>query len=396
MKEVFSMLELQGKYNTAKVFTDNIDNETISQIITLLNQNFISSSQIRIMPDCHAGVGCVIGTTMTLQDKVVPNLVGVDIGCQVSAIHLEETDVDLVKLDKIINDQVPAGFNIHSEAKAFSNIQNIIAPIDIELAYKSLGTLGGGNHFIELNKAEDGSLWLVVHTGSRHLGLEIAKYYQELAYKNLNKTDIKPIIEQLKAEGRQKDIEKTILELKAQEPHIPKDLCYVTGQAFEDYLHDMNLVQEHATINHKTIVNLIISAMGWHIKEEIHTMHNYIDIKNKILRKGAVSAQKGERLIIPMNMRDGSLICVGKGNPDWNYSAPHGAGRILSRGQAKDKITLKEFQDTMKDIYTTSVGVSTIDEAPMAYKPVEEIMENIQDAVIIEQVIKPIYNFKAH
>lgn len=362
------MLELNGKYNTAKVFTDNIDNETISQVIELLNQDYIKDAKIRIMPDCHAGTGCVIGTTMTISDKVCPNLVGVDIGCGMLAVRIAEKDVDLPKLD--------------------------------DVAYCSIGSLGGGNHFIELDKDDDGNLWLVIHTGSRHLGLEVAKYYQELAYKQLKDLDvgdkIKAVIADLKAKGREKEIEKTINALKMHEPHIPKSLCYVSGQAFKDYIHDMEIVQKHAELNRKYIADTIIEKMGWHICEEFQTIHNYIDTKNLILRKGSVSARDGEKLIIPINMRDGSLICVGKGNPDWNYSAPHGAGRILSRSEAKDAVGIDEFRESMKGIYSSSVMESTIDESPMVYKPMEEIMENIKDTVDIVKVIKPVYNFKAH
>lgn len=394
------MLELQGKYNKAKVFTDNIDNETISQVIQLLNQPYIADSQIRIMPDTHAGAGCVIGTTMTLTDKVCPNLVGVDIGCSVSAFQLEETDVNLQKLDEIINQYVPSGFNIHERAIATSPIKDMIAPINVDQALKSLGTLGGGNHFLEVDRDEQGHLWLVVHTGSRHLGIEVCKHYQNLAYKQHKSHDIQKKIQQtiakLKSEGKKRDIENAIKILKMQEPNIPKDLCYVTGQDFKNYLHDMKLTQEHARINHQTIANIIVSKMNWHIVDEIHTMHNYIDTENKILRKGAVSAQARERLIIPINMRDGSLICIGKGNPDWNYSAPHGAGRIMSRSEAKDLVDMEEFTDSMKGIYSTSVVESTKDESPFAYKPMQEIMDNVQDTVEIQSVIKPIYNFKAH
>lgn len=394
------MMELNGKHNIAKVFTDNIDNETISQVIQLLNQEFVSNSQIRIMPDCHAGAGCVIGTTMTLSDKVCPNLVGVDIGCSVSAIQLEETDVDLEYLDKIINTYVPAGFNTHDRAISKSHADKILAPVNVDLAFKSLGTLGGGNHFIELDKDKNGNLWLVIHTGSRHLGLEVAKYYQDIGYKKIKNSDIKAKIDatiaDLKSQGKERDIENTIKILKMQEPHIPKDLCYITGEDFENYIHDMHLTQEHAKINHKTIASTIIKHMKWHVKDEIHTMHNYIDMNNMILRKGSVSAEQNERLIIPMNMRDGSLICIGKGNPDWNYSAPHGAGRILSRGKAKELIQMNDFKETMNGIYSTSIQESTIDEAPMVYKPIKEIMNNIQDTVDIVDVIKPIYNFKAH
>lgn len=395
------MLELKGKYNTAKVFTDNVDNETISQVIELLNQDYIKDAKIRIMPDCHAGTGCVIGTTMTISDKVCPNLVGVDIGCGMLAVRIAEKDVDLPKLDNVINTYVPAGFNVNDEPLGnFSHLNDLVAPANISLAYCSIGRLGGGNHFIELDKDDDGNLWLVIHTGSRHLGLEVAKYYQELAYKQLKDLDvgdkIKAVSADLKAKGREKEIEKTINALKMHEPHIPKSLCYVSGQAFKDYIHDMEIVQKHAELNRKYIADAIIEKMGWHICEEFQTIHNYIDTKNLILRKGSVSARDGEKLIIPINMRDGSLICVGKGNPDWNYSAPHGAGRILSRSEAKDAVGIDEFRESMKGIYSSSVMESTIDESPMVYKPMEEIMENIKDTVDIVKVIKPVYNFKAH
>ena len=395
------MFELNGKYNTAKVFTDNVDQETISQVIELLNQDYAEDAKIRIMPDCHAGAGCVIGTTMTITDKVCPNLVGVDIGCGMLAVRIAEKDVDLPKLDDVINTYVPAGFNVNDEPLGkFSHLNDLVAPADVSLAYRSIGSLGGGNHFLELDKDDDGNLWLVIHTGSRHLGLEIAKHYQELAYKQLKDTDIggkiRTVIADLKAKGREKEIEKTIQMLKMQEPHVPKLLCYVSGQAFNDYIHDMEIVQKHAEINRKYIANTIIKKMCWHVCEEVQTVHNYIDTKNMILRKGSVSAQDGEKLIIPMNMRDGSLICIGKGNSDWNYSAPHGAGRILSRSEAKDAVGLDEFRESMKGIYSSSVMESTIDESPMVYKPMDEIMENIKDTVSIVKVIKPIYNFKAH
>lgn len=398
------MLELKGKYNTAKVFTDNVDNETISQVIELLNQDYINDAKIRIMPDCHAGAGCVIGTTMTISDKVCPNLVGVDIGCGMLAVRIAEKDVDLPKLDDVINTYVPAGFNVNDEPLGnFNHLNDLVAPANLPLAYRSIGSLGGGNHFIEfieLDRDDDGDLWLVIHTGSRHLGLEVAKHYQELAYKQLKDTDvggkIKAVIADLKAKGREKEIEKTIKVLKMQEPHIPKSLCYVSGQAFKDYIHDMEVVQKHAELNRKYIADTVIEKMGWHVCEEFQTIHNYIDTKNMILRKGSVSAQDGEKLIIPINMRDGSLVCVGKGNPDWNYSAPHGAGRILSRSEAKDAVGIDEFRESMKGIYSSSVMESTIDESPMVYKPMEEIMENIKDTVDIVKVIKPVYNFKAH
>lgn len=395
------MLELTGKYNTAKVFTDNIDATTISQIINLLNQPFVADSKIRIMSDCHAGAGCVIGTTMTIQDKIVPNLVGVDIGCGMLATKLEETEIDLKQLDETINRYVPSGFNVHDTAKFKSKADKIIAPINIALAFRSLGTLGGGNHFIELDRDDAGALWLVIHTGSRHLGLEVAHHYQELGYKNLKQGCVrdksKAIIESLKAQGREKEIQKALTALhKNTEPKIPKDLCYVNGSTMDAYLHDMYYTQNHAKLNRKAIADIILDKMGLHMTDSIETIHNYIDIEHKILRKGSVSACTGERLIIPINMRDGSLLCTGHGNPDWNNSAPHGAGRILSRREAKDKISFKDFEESMKGIYSTSVVESTIDESPMAYKPLDEIMKNIEDTVDIDTVIKPIYNFKAH
>lgn len=395
------MLELTGKYNTAKVFTDNIDATTISQIINLLNQPFVADSKIRIMPDCHVGAGCVIGTTMTIQDKIVPNLVGVDIGCGMLATKLEETEIDLKQLDETINRYVPSGFNVHDTAKFKSKADKIIAPIDIALAFRSLGTLGGGNHFIELDRDDAGALWLVIHTGSRHLGLEVAHHYQELGYKNLKqgyvREESKAIIESLKAQGKEKEIQKTLTALhKNTEPKIPKDLCYVDGSTMDEYLHDMYYTQNHAKLNRKAIADIILDKMGLHMTDSIETIHNYIDIEHKILRKGSVSACAGERLIIPINMRDGSLLCTGHGNPDWNNSAPHGAGRILSRSEAKDKILFKDFEESMKGIYSTSVVESTIDESPMAYKPLNEIIRNIKDTVNIDTVIKPIYNFKAH
>lgn len=394
------MIELRGKANMAKVFTDYVDSETIGQIITLLNQDFVASSKIRIMPDCHAGAGCVIGTTMTLHDKVVPNLVGVDIGCGMYALKISETEIDLEKLDSIISNYVPCGFQIRDEAIVTSNIARIKAPIDRSNAYRSLGTLGGGNHFIEVDRDSSGNLWLVIHTGSRHLGLEVCKHYQNLGSKKLSAGDtprqIAATIAKLKAAGQQGKIENTIQAMKRTTASIPKDLCYVEGEDFSNYIHDMELTQEYAAINRETIARVIVGHMDLEVVDAFQTIHNYIDKHNMILRKGAVSAQSGERLIIPMNMRDGSLICVGKGNPDWNYSAPHGAGRLVSRSQARSVVSLDEFTTTMQGIYSSSVVASTLDEAPQVYKPMEEIVKNVEDTVDIVEVIKPIYNFKAH
>lgn len=394
------MIELRGKYNNAKVFTDTFDSETGSQLINLLSQEFVKGSQIRIMPDTHAGAGCVIGTTMTIKDKVCPNLVGGDIGCSVSACRLKEKDIDLEKLDNVIRTYVPSGFNIHERAIAKSNADKILAPVDVDKAFKSLGTLGGGNHFLEVDRDKNGYLWLVIHTGSRHLELEVANYYQNLAYKKLQNGNVKDEIRQLvakyKSEGRTREIESAIKDLYKNKPKIIKDLAYVEGNDFNNYIHDMKLTQEHAKINHRIIAETIVNNMDFHIKEVIHTTHNYIDTDNMILRKGAVAANFLEPLIIPMNMRDGSLICVGKSNPDWNYSAPHGAGRIMSRGQAKENVKMEDFKESMEGIFSTCVKESTLDESPMAYKPMDEIIRNIKDTVEIVDVIKPIYNFKAN
>ena len=396
------MFELHGKYNTCKIFTDNCDNETISQVTELLNQASVKNSKIRIMPDTHAGKGCVIGTTMTLTDKVIPNLVGVDIGCGMYALKLEETEIDYAKLDEVIRQYVPSGFNIHERSINCDfepYLKEIIAPIDINRAMKSIGTLGGGNHFIEVDRGNDGHLWLVIHTGSRHLGTEVCKHYQDLAYNTIRNNGIKEKIDatiaKLKAEGKQHEIENTIKIIKMQAGPVPKDLCYVEGENFDHYIHDMKITQKFAVTNRKTIAGMIIKHMDLHVIRDFQTIHNYIDMDNMILRKGSVSAELNEELIIPMNMRDGSLICIGKGNSDWNYSAPHGAGRIMSRGKAKETVSLTEFEESMKGIYTTSVTQSTIDESPMVYKPMQEIIDNISDTVDIIDIIKPVYNFKA-
>lgn len=411
------MFELSGKYNTCKIFTDNCDNETISQLTNLLNQESVKGSKIRIMPDTHAGKGCVIGTTMTLQDKVIPNLVGVDIGCGMLAIKLKEKEIDLKLLDEVINKYVPAGFEIHESPVSRSFADKIIAPVDVDKAFKSLSSLGGGNHFLEIDRDSRGNLWLVVHTGSRHLGIEVCEYYQNKAYEKLQESAkggslkqlIDTMISELKTAHREKEISKQIEKIKADyerenNTKVPRELAYLTGQDFDDYIHDMQLTQQHAAINRKCIADTIITKMDLHPvskdccydEDYFDTIHNYIDCDNMILRKGSVSAELGERLIIPMNMRDGSLICIGKGNPDWNYSAPHGAGRIMSRSQAKDRVNLDDFEESMKGIYSTSVCASTIDESPFVYKPMQEIIDNIKDTVEIIDIIKPIYNFKAH
>ena len=383
-----------------KIFAETFEDEAYKQIEKICNYEPYLDSKIRIMPDAHAGKGCVIGTTIKIKDKVTPNLVGVDIGCNMYVAELSGIDPDLAKLDYFIRNNIPSGFNIRHEAiYHFSQLDGLycLDHINKDRALRSIGTLGGGNHFIELNRGRNGNIFLVVHTGCRHLGVEVCKYYQDLAYKELSdkSTDVSSLINRLKSEGREKDIQNELKSLKRES--VDKDLAYLDGVNFEKYLHDMMIVQYFATRNSEQIVLDILSGMKWRDKLEdcFYTRHNYIDVNNMILRKGAVSAKKGERLIIPMNMRDGSLICIGKGNPDWNYSAPHGAGRLMSRAKAKEQITMDSFKDSMNGIYTTSVCESTLDEAPQAYKPMEEIISAISDTVDIVDVIKPIYNFKA-
>lgn len=395
------MIELKGKYNTAKVFTDNVDEKAIGQVIEMLNEGFIVGSNIRIMPDTHAGAGCVIGTTMTIKDKVVPNLVGVDIGCGMTTTILGDLDIDFKELDIFIRNNIPHGFNVYNEEKQFPLLNELKckSKVDMSRALKSIGTLGGGNHFIEVNEDSKGDKYLVIHSGSRYLGLQVAKYYQELAYNKLsdNIEDKEALIQKLKAEGREKEIQKELKKIKPKK--VNKDIAYLEGQYLQDYLHDMDIAQKYADHNRIMMVDDILSYLGllplYLPLDSFSTTHNYIDTKDMMLRKGAISAKAGERVLIPINMRDGSILAEGRGNPDWNYSAPHGAGRLFSRGKAKDTFKLEDYKETMKDIYTTSVSESTLDECPMAYKPIEEIIENTKDAIEIIDILRPLYNFKA-
>ena len=402
------MIELEGKFNTAKVFTDVVDQASISQVIALLNQPFVEGSKIRMMPDIHAGAGCTIGTTMTIKDAIVPNLVGVDIGCGMEVVVLKEKRLELQKLDKVFHERVPTGFEKRKTEHRYARDVDLeklrcAKHVKIAEARLSLGTLGGGNHFGEANKDEEGTIYIVIHSGSRHLGLEVANYYQEEAYKQLKGTDkatleemSRSIIEKYKAEGREKELSGALKELKAgHDTKIPKMLAYCSGYLFDDYLHDMEIVQYFAERNRQAMMDEVVKGMGVHVVDSFTTIHNYIDTAAMILRKGSVSAADGERLIIPINMRDGSLICTGKGNEDWNYSAPHGAGRLMSRSEAKETLTVSQFKKEMEGIYSTTVSKSTLDEAPMAYKSMEDIVSNIGDTVSVEKVIKPIYNFKA-
>lgn len=394
------MIELQGKYNTAKVFADNIEKQAASQIINLLNQEFVYDSRIRIMPDNHAGAGCTIGTTMTITDKVVPNLVGVDIGCGMETAILDDRHIELQKLNKVIHQNIPAGFAIRNKAHSLMDEIDlsrlrVAKQVNLQRAELSLGTLGGGNHFIELNRDDDGILYLVVHSGSRHLGKQVAEYYQKAAARDLaNKyQEASKLIAELNNQGREDELESELKKLEVRK--VDKNLAFCEGPLLEDYLHDMAIVQHYASLNRQAIVWEIVKNMKLTVTEQFTTVHNYIDLDSMILRKGAISAQEGERMLIPLNMRDGSLICIGKGNPDWNFSAPHGAGRLMSRSTAKKSITLTQFEKSMEGIYSSTINKSTIDEAPFAYKPMEEIIDNIGNTVDILKIIKPLYNFKA-
>jgi tRNA-splicing ligase RtcB len=395
------MIEVNGKYNSAKIFTDNVEQTALGQIISLCNQEFVKDSKIRIMPDTHAGAGCTIGTTMTITDKIVPNLVGVDIGCgmEVSFFEVKKDEINFDKLDQVIRKQVPSGFNIrgsiHHYAKQITNLKDVRAPFNFDRAQLSIGTLGGGNHFIEVNETSSGYISVVIHSGSRNLGKQIAEYYQKRAYDELTsvKHEKDELIKKLQKEGRHSEIETMLKSVKSGK--VNKDFAYLQGKGFEDYMHDMKIAQKYAEVSRKAMMAEIISGMGWTEIGGFTTIHNYIDMENMILRKGAISAQSGEIVIIPINMRDGSIIARGKGNADWNFSGPHGAGRLMSRSKAKELVNLDEFKDTMKDIWTTSVNQSTLDESPFAYKPIEEILDNVGESVDIVDIIKPLYNFKA-
>lgn len=412
------MFELYGKFTNAKIFATTVEAEAIAQIQNMINQPVAEDSQIRIMADTHAGAGCTIGTTMTIDDRVCPNLVGVDIGCGMLTVQLKEKadEIDFAALDNAIRRLVPSGKSVHTEirpgatrfcAKNLKCFGRPGAGISEDKAFQSVGTLGGGNHFIEVDKDEDDNAYLVIHTGSRHLGKEVATYYQNLAVSRVFEPNKNPIflarkqamIDKYKASGRQKEIQSTIKALyqdfAKNHPKVQKSLAFLIRDDMWDYIHDVKVVQEFAQDNRAEIARLILMGANLTEVSRFETVHNYIDTEHRILRKGAVSAQKDEILLIPINMRDGSLICRGKGNPDYNFSAPHGAGRLMSRSKAKENLSMDDFKDSMKGIYTTSVSQSTIDESPMAYKPVDEILENIKDTVDILKVIKPVYNFKA-
>ena len=407
-----------------KIFTDNIEQEAIDQINILLEQPAFADCKVRIMPDVHAGAGCVIGFTADLGDKVVPNIVGVDIGCGMFTVELGRidtgindktdssivnyvTDIDYEKLDNVIRTCIPSGRNVHEEINyIFPELKNLRCYNklkNIDWLERSMGTLGGGNHFIEIDEGFEGRNYLVIHTGSRNLGKQVADYYQNLAIESMIGKDKlaseqDKLIAEYKEHGRSSEIQDAIKELRNtwrnKNNDIPKELCYLTGKYRDDYIYDMKICQRFAKQNRLMIALKIMLRMGWCAIDLFETVHNYIDDSNMI-RKGAISAKNGEKVLIPINMRDGCIIGVGKGNEDWNYSAPHGAGRIMSRNKARESISMESFRESMEGIYTTSVCESTIDESPMAYKPMDEIIENIKDTVDISEIIKPVYNFKA-
>lgn len=391
-----------------KIFTNNIELTALNQIYTLVKQPAFSNCKVRIMQDVHAGAGCVIGFTADLGDKVIPNIVGVDIGCGMLTVELGKIDVNFDELDKVIREKIPSGRNVHNNRVVkFDELQDLYCYRelkDTKRLEKSIGTLGGGNHFIEVDTDEDDNKYLIIHSGSRNLGKQVAEYYQKLAIEIMQGKDIllkmqEKIIADYKVQGRKREIEKAIKELHRKFQHnpldIPKELCYLTGKYREQYLHDMEICQQFAVRNRGEIVKVILSAMNWNDIRSFETIHNYIEFGSNMVRKGAISAKENERLLIPINMRDGCIIGIGKGNDDWNQSAPHGAGRIMSRSKARETVSLGDFQQSMKGIYTTSVSMSTLDESPMVYKSLDEILENIKDTIDVIKIIKPIYNFKA-
>ena len=398
------MLEIKGKINTAVCFAKVIEDEAVEQIRRMCDYDLTAGSQIRIMPDVHPGKGCTIGTTMTIKDTAVPNIVGVDIGCGMYTVNLGNTELDLEKLDAAAH-FIPSGMRVWegriekfdlTELRCYRDLK------DTRRLERSLGTLGGGNHFIEVDVASDGTKYLVIHSGSRNLGKQAAELYQRLAIdlskgkeEYLDKREA--LITEYKAAGRRKEIQKALKDLKwkPKESATPEDLCFVYGKYLEDYLHDVEICQRFARRSRELMAEILLDRTGLTGGEAFHTIHNYIDTEEMILRKGAIAAHKGEKVLIPINMRDGSVLAIGRGNPDWNYSAPHGAGRIMSRSAAKEQLDMEEYHREMAGIYTTSVNEDTLDEAPMAYKSLEDIIDVIEESVDVIEVLKPIYNFKA-
>ena len=398
------MFEIKGKVSTALCYANTIEEEAIEQIRRMCDYEFTEESKICIMPDVHAGKGCTIGTTMTVHGKAVPNIVGVDIGCGMYTVNIGRADIDFKKVDEAAH-YIPSGMNVWEGRQERFNLQELACYRSLKntkYLERSLGTLGGGNHFIEIDQAADGTKYLVIHTGSRNLGKQVAELYQHLAVslhsgkeEYFKKRD--EIITTYKAMGRRKEIQAALKELswEKRECLIPDDLCYLYGTYFDDYLHDVEICQQFAKRNREKIAEVLLSRTGVEASDAFHTIHNYIDTENMILRKGAISAYKDEKILIPINMRDGSVLAMGKGNPDWNYSAPHGAGRLMSRTKAKESLSMEEYKNVMEGIYTTSVNEATLDEAPMAYKSLEDIIDVIKESVDVIDVMKPIYNFKA-
>ena len=398
------MMEIKGQVNTAVCFAKVIEDEAIEQIRRMCDYEFTAGSQIRIMPDVHAGKGCTIGTTMTVKDKAVPNIVGVDIGCGMYTVNLGQVEIDMEQMDAAAH-FIPSGLNVWEGRKEHFDLLGLRCYRglkDAKRLERSLGTLGGGNHFIEIDQAADGTKYLVIHSGSRNLGKQVAEFYQRLAI-DLNKGKEEyvakrdALIAEYKAAGRRNEIQDALKALKweSREATIPEDLCFVYGQYLEDYLYDVEICQRFARRSRELMAEIILQRLGIEAIDAFHTIHNYIDTDEMILRKGAIAAHKGEKVLIPINMRDGSVLAIGKGNPDWNYSAPHGAGRIMSRTAAKERLDLDEYRREMEGIYTTSVNEATLDEAPMAYKSLSDIIDVISESVDVIEVLKPIYNFKA-
>lgn len=398
------MIEIKGECNQIVCFADTMDDLAYAQLLSICNDPAFRDCRIRVMPDVHAGKGCTVGTTMTVHDRVAPAMVGVDIGCGMETVKIAPGRVDLDQLDALIHRAIPCGREIHDTPHACSDEVDLgqlrcAGEVNLLRAHKSIGTLGGGNHFIELDRDDAGDLYLVVHSGSRHLGQEVANYYQEQGRRALwngARYQIDETLARLKAEGRFSEIQSTLRELKKDHPvDIPADLIRVEGKLFQDYIHDMKIVQAFASLNRRVMTQVILRGMDLEAVERFTTIHNYIDTDHMILRKGAVSARKGEKLLIPINMRDGSLLCVGRGNEDWNCSAPHGAGRRMSRSKAANELSMEEYIRQMAGIYSTCVTPDTLDESPMAYKDLDEITRLITPTVDIVGRIRPVYNFKA-
>lgn len=400
------VMEIKGKVNTAICYAKVVEDEAIEQIRRMCDYPMSEGSMIRIMPDVHSGKGCTIGTTMTIVDKAVPNVVGVDIGCGMYTVNLGKGDVDFEKVDAAAH-YIPSGRNVWEGRQEKFDLQGLRCFRDLKETKwleRSLGTLGGGNHFIEIDQAADGMKYLVIHSGSRNLGKQVAELYQQLAINlsrgygdYLEKRD--ELIRTYKEQGRRNEIQEALKQLKWEvfeaEAPMPEDLCYLEGKYLEDYLHDVEICQTFARRSREKMAEVMMERGGLTGGEAFHTIHNYIDTKEMILRKGSIAAHKGEKVLIPINMRDGSVLAIGKGNPEWNYSAPHGAGRLMSRTKAKNTLSLEEYQKTMAGVYTTSINENTLDEAPMAYKSLSDIIDVIRETVDVIDVMKPIYNFKA-